>query len=1585
MNFKQIQKQVAKQQRSKPGLVDVGVGKGYNLNATGVYKTALLEGQTYEWTKLYYIFDRSQPDASNVRFFNAIPVVDIASYASSFPERQFGYHYFDFWNQIKYGEEFTRLNIKSDNKGSITDVQLLNQMNVAYGIKIFGVGYKQTISLAFQSNGANICIMAKELTKGDYLDSTLTYTWHVLYSSDINGLDGWNRVDVPVGSDSTNLYVLAYVDQGFDSDHDEFITEKPRSSAILEEKINKNTLTTQATRISLSDSRDGNSEYRYTQYFINLKVDLSKRIGDPPPVYPNPFDKVAPPSWSDSDIACSADPITGNVINTLTFDSPSDIGWDSISVFRRTYTSDITQNHIDNKNFYNLIQLDTSGYSTFSIGGKIHIDDITYSIKNVFTGYANKIYNSDFVSWGSGEPQHWDLGATATGSIEDTANIMYATCYYGDYRFNGCCLKMVSEVTDTTKSYYVETEDYLYVDTSDYLSFWMKLDSGIPTHALKILYYSSSDGTPYSSASIPAVDLSSAVYERLRNFSYSINSTSTGRYSTNWNHIYGQFNADKIYASSTDSKFVLLSDVKCIKVRFYSSYQDTSHSSYLLDGFHVGSYGYDYVYNNTSTTKSVLQLNSFFEKPHNEFTKFHTYFEDTSYGSTGEMCASTVNGLPQYVDSSDWKYCVKFDYGIKIVDSATNYLANGDFMGGGHYWDSAEGFSWELEEDTVTPYSSCFARLYGTATAYAYIEQSSSKSGLAGDNTICLSLWAKSPVDSQKIKLYLADERGHVSSATYQIGNIWDCYQYSSTFSSGGDTVTARLIVENQKGYWEVDVAGIQLEDKPTISDFNKDDTSQGSFRDAQGLEYSSSGTIIPQDCGTVKLWYIPTMDNNGVREQCNVATSGVFNGIFFTGDSDTYKSIYWDYWGQKFVLRQKSGSDYYECFVSTPNGFATCQSIHIVATWDENGSKLYVNNKASTSDCHNVDSVSGQSFSIGCNSPNIDSSFSANGIISSFRIDKSKWSHNDVGIDFISNRKLFSSDVNSQTTTEKFIGSKTVSGNEASLSFTDDVGLEYNKAYTYVFRVVDKFGNVSSFSEEKTVNTKRIPYEFQNRNLIPNSSFEIQDTASPKYWRRFGSPTYVTSDYFVGTRSAYISTITHGMLTDYLAFDTSISHYISYYAKSGAPSMYFYLYNGRMELQAFRVFSPSDMSSSNSLGLDSDYWTRYHTSIGKTNITDASVDASKYIRIGIVKGLGDNFYVDAVQLEKGSLSAYREGFIVESGNMGTGNISGTMIQYDTLIGQHFLSGDILVSNSTVDANRIVIGSEKYSESFSELTPSYFRWHSPNTSTSSGWNYTKHIESGIANFGEQVSFAQRYYNWGGSSVNPMLIITPYNITTFSTAGTTSTPQSLRILTSASPGGFNVIGQLYQGEDSYTQQYITGLSSAGGSTETIQTLSEGNFPSEGYSTDSAWGCTVLPTLSTGNSGTINYYLSVICAQKTSKPRAVTSYDNSSMVMYGTTESIRSEPNSTWFILKDILIDPSNTYSGYQTENINNPNLCGCKSIGFKVFNNGYNYQYDVSIDINPNYLYYQTGGENILLEGSALGSFYWMSIDGGNIG
>lgn len=1295
--YKKIKQQVADQTRPDIGFAKVKNSRGFNFLNIRKVKTIEddltpndLPDSLFLWTKRYYLFDRTSrktdvgrredgaPLLSLSTHYHVVPVLDASIYAVNYPQAQYLKDYFVFEEFANVSESSTKeREIDGKDTGSFLDKALPQDVNICYTIDVRGANINESIPINISGDDVSVSVWVDD-DNGKFL----------LYSSDNRGLTGWQEIFLPISKEGSKIYIFVY-------SHDD-------------------------------------TDYTITDKFFAVQADFKRRID--PASDPN-LGLSRTPTWGTPPIITSADPQTDTPMNILKFDKGTDPFWEKIGVYRRDYVPFDLEGHIDNALYYDNILTNAGSAKFFPPGGVVEIGGNDEGIKGALTAYGNKVHNADFALYTGQAIDSWKTFHTSganDGSNEATLHSnRWATAipYFGDGLFNGQCCKMYSLATDTTKTFYIEHEDAISLAdwgyVNHYLSFYFKsLESG-HTPSLKLLFYDDYSKTPCS--------VSSSLFTNLDDYATGIDGISGE--GVGWLHFKAELDTPlgSGYSDSPqDKKIYLPTNCSSFSIRIYSDIGDTEKRNYLLDGFHVGDMSIDYIFDTTysatmPSNKTAIQLTGNFEKPRNQNTTFYSYFDDTTKSFVDDtLWATSVLGVERFINEDNYEGKAKFDYGIEVVDSARNYLANGDFSGGIEFWSTSHGF-YITEIEETTPFNDRYVKFYGFGqdSDPSVLQQSS---GNAGSNMAegpwCFSIWAKSRIKGQLFRMRIQDHRDQNSQGMKTLTEEWAKYDFSvSEDILLGHTVTAAIHIPPGRS-WEMDIAGAQLEKGFSLPQFSYSNTSQGAFRESGGVRYDDAD-VIDDDYGTVRMWFTPYLNSIDIR---NSTTSPSDMGLFFAGNGSAYKSIYWDYIGQRFVFRQYDGADYTYSYVSTSGGFKALDKLHIVATWDTGDSYLYVNNVKSVEENTPID-INATVFYLGMNAPSMDSCNFANGIISGFRIDKFTWQDKDVTADYFGDRKLFDDGLTVYSVDDDYLGWKLIDYNEPYTRFVDAKDLEFDKEYGYVFDSINRDGVKSAKSTRELITTTRKDHRYASFNLTANGSFEVVDyfTDLPLYWEKGGSATLSTAYYFKNDYSAEIG-VGYSWTSEFISIaDSSLPHYISYYHMNG-DNVEVHIYSDRFDYlgEADDIFPSDDPARGDfptiETGMDGNAWQRSYIKLA-AEYAKNSQGAGRHWKIKLKGGSGPIRY-DCIQTEPWDgtaadnewekIRSYREGYYVGmGGNLHYNAIDGNAIAFDSLVGRHFQAGEIVVSGHSSDANRIWVGDYSGAFAFCEIAPEYMKFRGP--------------------------------------------------------------------------------------------------------------------------------------------------------------------------------------------------------------------------------------------------------------------------------
>ena len=1391
--FKKLKNQIANQTRPELGSVLVNHTKGYNFIKKKVVATDIPNDKPIEfqkWKKSFYFLNR----AGNVF---TVPVLDNEIFYQQYPgylKTRDYYRLTDVFNSPDYNVYHDDVEVTQDN-GSFVVTNLLSLENAMYEYAIMGNGSEESFSLRLGSNHISVSVWAtiyrtftSEETAVNQSQNGLTYETVLLYQSGVNGLvDSWADVHVPIGSLATKIFILTY------NHADNPIVTLCGKKECYPSKIGDGLG-------SVPSDTFLNVEMHRYESSVNSAPNLAKYI---------------PPQWKETNpIESSADPNTGNIINTLSFKNSNFFDNENkIQIFRREIFDDLSiETTIDSRLQPNLIVLSTSDIDGFD-------GNIVFKVNNKYNrslgamlSKANTINNSNFENFTLNRPDNWTYNSTATGTIWVGHSTVYP--YYGDSKFGGSSLRMKSQYTSTTKSQYVET-GYLLSNTADsipngYFSFYYRHESGLRTAKVKSIFYTSSDGT------LSSLKSSASVFVRANSYEVPLEIQGKG-----WQQAI--INASTFPMDAPN-------DSKYVKFRIYNSYGDTSASSYLIDGVHYGEMNSYHTYHTSLADKVVLQLSDNFTKARNSDTIVNSWFQSTTESITNSLCASSVYGKLYYIDNTAWGTAVGFDRAVGIFDSSRSYHGNLNFSGGMHLWATANGLSLETVSGKTLFNNSYYMRFNNdgdTSTGLLF----NVDAAVDPTNGFNSTWWLKSRLSGQKIKIqnvYYTGER--VDSATFNLTNEWKQYSLKSDFSTSLNFAYSRISIP--KNSQEFDVCGYMT----TRNDYNEFinylDTSangaSGILSDRQGIKYSTS---LNSSYGTIRMWYTPTLDES---------TGRPYNSLFFWGNSTNYKSLFYNKYNQSFVFRQKSGSNYKTCEIATATG--SNSAIHIVATWDTAESLLYINNKKSLATA-TYTNVTSTSFNVGYGAPSLSTPYCANGFISNFRAEESTWNFLDVSKDYSATHLTYLDGSTVEAYAETFIGEKTIGGNDKYFKFIDDVGLEPNTTYHYVFKIADDNNNTTILSTPQSVTTKRKPFEQTSVNKVRNSSFEVGKGANnqPLYWSTGNTNLTLcnvsTDYYFANTRSIEMWGGGGNYPTyeqNYIVInDTTLPLALSWYSHS--PTIYpvdrvtIGWYDNNITLiSTISGYGKSGNldSSVSQVGLDGNTWTRYSTIFP---LSSASYKSARYMSLSFNNNSPAVGYLDAVQAEHNSIvTPYKESPFIQDGNLGPNAVDGNAISFDSLVGKHFQSSEIVVNSPDSDASKLTVGYATAGSNFIRFTPNRAVYHQAGTSTTEGFHFSKHVESGVAFFDTTIVFNAPFQIWNSTSQNqltPHYFVVPKKYKTYDSAYPNNHQELSIVVTFDSAASSMYVNAYLQNGQGYMTQDLDDFRIDNGATWTTTITSE----------------------------------------------------------------------------------------------------------------------------------------------------------------
>jgi len=1308
--YKKIQEQITKQTRKEVGQVKRDKFSGMVSFPKQETRTIPPEntGNQYTWHTYSYTMNRAVILGRGI-FSNLVPVLSNDLYSAFYPGYLEGTHFFVFGLVSEGDAQVSEFN--AGTTGYFYHDSLPEKMNARYICPITvpsDSSERYTLPLTLESDGVSCSLWI--------LNSSGAVC---VYSSLLYGLKGSVNVNVSLQAGQNHLVLYFYNDsEGLRS-----ITPVETNTFL---KVNPN--------------------------FDKMKLGYSAVKAF----------STAVPVW-DLDISSSSDPITGNIINTLSILSPTSDIWSEIEIYRQeTYDYTIIDDY-DTRYSRNLLLLDTTSSRFLSAGTKISVDSDYHNLQNIFVSPVDKVDNSNFSVYDAdGVVDNWTKTALASAAASHFSS---AYAYFGDYRSNGNCIRIDSRVTNTAKSVYIESE-YIYVDTSDFVNFSIKKMYGADNSAVKLMYFSSSDGT--------AFDLDSAFLATSHGMSSLVDT---------WPIIKSPVMPVYLGLSTSGVNPV------CCKLRIYNIYNSTSASSILIDDVFVGDVNSNYIYT-PSANSVVVQTDARLTKPKNARTTFNAKYVDTTDSYNG-ITVSSAFGDFSYA-STAWGDRIKFDNGLLFWNETTNYLIFSDYASTAAakiiVYSGIDTF-FRTEEDNLI--STGYSTFTSSADKQLTIEKLWSwNPDFAPEDGSTFTVWAKSDTHQDMILGHghtsFASETFAIYHATsrFTLTSEWNKYSlYASTTNVDVTFGYSTIRLDSGSGGY-ISIAGGTLEKSSAYNIHYVCNDTVDYVHTTNALKYDTTGAI-DSNFGAIRMWYTPLFDYN------ISSAIPLQNYLFYYGTANANISIsYYSHEG-RFSLTQNDDVVTRNCDVyiystslgaNTADGFNKYEPIHIVATWDTSKSLLYVNNVVSSSSANGVVNVSSSSFWVG-NRDGYSTPYAANGIIQDFRIDKCYWSQEDVSTDYYSQKEMYDSSDGIVQTKNILVGSKKINLFEPGLTFIDDIGLEPNKEYSYVFRTVDENGIRSDFSSAQSITTnKRKPFEkLFNKNLFPNSAFEVfKSNGDIYYWGTSDAtlggyvPITSTSGYcFFGTKSMKVGGYTsNDLVAQYLPINDT-SHTIScYFSTAGTDSfaIRIRIYNDLYEqitpwgIGGQKDYQDTEFTTSGAIGVDGRRWVRFSTAF--TIGVDSAAFAT--FRIGTNGGTEDFGYFDAAQLEEGVLTDYVETPFIEKANILYDSISADRIKFDSILGKHFRGQEVLVNYTESGTNRIVIGVEEQDQSYAILEASAFSWHSPNLSTGKAWNYTKHVESGVATFGETITFSERYTNFSGGDPlrGPIVSVIPKNIKSY---------------------------------------------------------------------------------------------------------------------------------------------------------------------------------------------------------------------------
>lgn len=1543
--FKEVKDLIARQTRPNAGQVDIGLIRGFGEQEKNPIKIpgnlSPFEDMSISWDKYSYIYRRAiwgqKGPKNNLTYVlvnkDFIPVIDLQEYNRLMPAIANPAKAYDFWS---YSGAITQSKTNQSKTGSIKETDIPQDSNIAYGVWIPGHYQRGPSNFDLFISGDDISCSVWTVPVGQ----TQSIVHNMLFTTGTDRLQAGKSVKVTVntGAVGIELWVLFYKHYFPENNNPSF-----------------------------------NGSWFEVQADFSSILSGVKNISSINDTQPS---KVA-------SISSTSDPLTGNTVNTLNISRPGVSYYRGLSIYRyeNKDLSISALTALDAQEDTSLLILNTSNAQLFKPGATVYINGQSELIKDVYNYKSNQITNSDFAKFTGSQVTSWSQVSSVPATVHYTrGGTSYP--YAGDNAIGPYSLSAFTFKTNTSKSYYVEPSSYLRTRgmSQPYLSFYWRWSSGKPSGTFLPRFFSSTNGTLCS----------------YKSNGYGLQTLTSTAKSRDWNYFSLRF--DNTFNSSLPN--YIPPDCVAIKPRFYPAINSTSLSGYLFANVNFSDYHYKDIFHTSSGNKIAISLDSILEAPRNTLTSFNTYFRNsTSRAIIPAVNANAVYGKPQY----NTQFRTKFDNSIGITEAVTNYLPNGDLSGGFHLWTTAN-VSW-MKTTAYSLYHSSHSIVYSNGTKKSYWKKTLNGGNFAGSGSFPLSIWAKS-ISPVRLKLKLDNSSAtnlspQISSATFTLTTSWSQYTLFKKFSSGGDYVTSSFMVDSGRP-WSIAVCGSQLEvNKGYTADFVWQSTAGFTYaKPAQGLSYSASG-IFDWNYGTVRTWYVPYMNYN------TAYAVNRFIWAYYKASTDRADFYYNPSFG-RFLCDVRGNHGILYSFQSTALTFATNEPLHLVFKW----AKIYnqataegvivVNNKPGIKKLFYPPDNSATNFYIGSD---ISQANQALGAISNFRIDKRAWSDKITQQDFYALATTYSNNASVVIEERKHISNVARSNEETQdyIKFVDDSGLYPNTNYKYRYAIYDNVGNESQLSTALEVYTPRQKFEYFNVNKVNNSGFEVPNTTKftpAMYWDAdsVSNRAYfnTTSDCFTGSKSLRISnTVGNPKLVYNYVSKTATSNtmYISYYtATSDGGATYFdsllvTFYNtafAQLGKRTYTVFSTTHGFSNSGK-----YWLRCSTSIAKTNITYATAMAAKYWGLTFNKTVTGQSLIDAVQAEEGSLTAYKENYTVDNSNIPTGGVDGNSLSFGVLVGGHLKAKELIVDGSTSGGNRIVIGKETRSSAFSELKATGFRYHSPNTPTAAGWNYTKHIESGSGRFGDTINFQDRFVNWNNNVINPQVMFYPKDLLTFSTAGMPTTyklsstfPQRLSFSVNATASSFVINAALIQMTGKFGQQTIANMYLGDGTNSTTLNATSNILSTKGI------GHTVLPggnNRSRNSAGTIRYAVSGYNIGA-GKPFDLFEDNQIKVTFYATSTTHRNKNAGGWYNLGSQYRTMTYSNASYDFD-FSNTRFgsfnSSAKSIAVEI--TSISPAHSMGVVLDPAYLYYSSTRATILKTDSAIGTFNYLAIDGGYFG
>ncbi len=1237
------------------------------------------------------------------------------------------------------------------------------------------------------------------------------------------------------------------------------------------------------------------------------------------------------PQWYSTPITTSINQVTKNIENNLYINLPKSEAWRGISIYRATAESvnaNVTS-VIDTYHANNAFIVDNISRGLFPTGTKIRSDK-DYCIAGSFILPGNMIDNGDF-SWYSGSNlSDWTVLSSAGGDyINSTRYKCSAYPYAGDSLFNGQSLKMTCAESSTPKSFYIESKKYSLSTSSAYaFSFYTKKISGATSGLYEVIFYDTSDN---------------------------VLQTFKGNYPESTVYPTWQKETMIFFWDTAISYGPYLPDTACsFKVRFYLSssseatYYNKRATTRFIDGVSFGKYReYDWFHTSASRELVVLTTSSSMKK----ITPYTT-FDAQFYGSSksyGDIYSDEMIGTPT---PTNYKLN-KYSSGYSICDYGKNYLQWGDFSSPHIGWIDnglVYGSTWSCLETSDAIYNK-YVYLIDCLdiSTSQYIKQSSfSKAGDAifttgGDTAWGLSFFARGESGNEVINTILSD--GITSFAeSFNLTDKWRRYYRNIRFTNDAQTSCDVYLGFDSSYYGRCYIDGVQLESTSNYTPFVQFEYYPSALpRSRQSIRYYDvEDDIISSVVGTVRLWYSPLQDSHEKETSNRViwyASASGIGQLQFQYLAYLQSTTSFAYRRCKQGVRDKTVRHY--------TAYSALEPFHLCAAWNEVEMSLYINGE-----------LKGTATGVSCRADRLHIGSNhlvgdvCNGSISQIRIEKSTWTPEDVYKDYLATKSYMSTTESFTKDTYINIGDKYKQNSdiEGPIEIVDKAGLDENTRYKYCLTLFDVNHNESEMSEPKYIVTGNVNRN-NNKNYILNCNFEHTAYGKVLYFSSANPNTiggHVSSvKKFKGNNSIYCVG-PRSVITDYIMLDdtSSSSEYcFSYYcATANVDNGYgnyakYYLYNKDYSELKNGTLSLSNLGEET--GVDGNSWIRFSATISSL-LGSSEWAKTKYIKLFNFTPV-KKYFTDCWQLEKGnSASDFVENEFFTNLNVPPGTIDGSAITYNTLLCNRFYAGEIRIDSNTSSGKKLVIGRETVDSSFAVLTPNYFRYHQAGLPINSGWNFTKHVESGESQFNRYNSFDYPYKDWDGNSLPPLVVILPTQLKTYNSVYSADS-QSLMIVSSVDPEGFNVKAQIVKsGTLSYDYLYIDKIFTdqwneydwqnvanffRWHSTNPLPYYSASNLyialidPSQ----DTAWGCYIMPNSSKTDWGMWQFSLTS------------NFLDDILVELYATSQASTGFPyKGQWNLVKSVSIPLTDYYYNFIGD-FTDSDWNNARSIGVKLYN------------------------------------------------